>query len=395
MWPLALATILALLADQPVPYQDFSKSGAGFYGSGRELPDPVGLRSIRIGVLGPEKDAIGIQQRAAIEMALEEANQRGGFHPGNSPEIPYEMVFRGDDGPWGVAANQVVKMIYEDQVWTIIGGLDGQHTHAAELVVAKAWVPVISPAAIDSTIEYANVPWVFRVAPSDSTQAEALLTYARDRGYRELAVLSETQRDAYSGFKRLEECSRKMRFPLASHLEYSTVDPEAVVPRLRNLTVDGVIVWGSQDSAVVLIQAIRNAGIRVPVLGPSSLATPEMALKAPKSGRVVAASPFDFTQDGVDLQGFIRRFEKRTGTPATWVAASCYDVARLVIESIESAGLNRARIRDGISGISFQGLTGRIGFNQLGGNDSRPVLMSLEAGRWVSIKAAIFNKGSN
>jgi branched-chain amino acid transport system substrate-binding protein len=385
MWPLALATILALLADQPAPYLDFSKSGAGFYGSGRELPDPVGLQSVRIGVLGPEKGAMGIQQRVAIGIALEEANQRGGFHQGNSPGIPYEMVFRGDDGPWGVAANQVVKLVYEDQVWTIIGGLDGQHTHAAELVVAKAWVPVISPTAIDSTIEYANVPWVFRVAPSDTAQAEALLLYARDRGYRELAVLSETQREAYSGFKRLEECSRKMRFPLASHLEYSAVNPEAIVLRLRDLTVDGVIIWGGQDSALVLIQAMRNAGIRVPVLGPSSLATPEMALKAPKSGKVVVASPFDFTRDGNDLQGFIREFEKRADTPATWVATYCYDVARLVIQSIENAGLNRARIRDGMSGASFQGLTGRIGFNQLGGSESRPVLMRLETGRWVPI----------
>jgi branched-chain amino acid transport system substrate-binding protein len=326
---------------------------------------------------------MGIQQRVAIGMALEEANQRGGFHQGNSPGIPYEMVFRGDDGPWGVAANQVVKMAYEDQVWTIIGGLDGQHTHAAELVVAKAWVPVISPAAIDSTIEYANVPWVFRVAPSDSSQAEALLEYARGRGYRELAVLSETQRDAYSGFKRLEEYSKKMRIPLASHLEYSAVNPEAVVPRLQDLTVDGVIIWGSEDAALVIIQAMRNAGIRVPVLGPSNLATPEMALKAPKSGKVVVASPFDFTRDDYDLQAFMSRFEKHSGVQATWVAVYCYDVARLVIQSIEKAGLNRARIRDGMSGTSFQGLTGRIGFNQLGGNDSRPVLMSLEAGGWV------------
>ena len=385
MWPLVLTTILALLSDPTVPYLDFSKAGAGFYGSGRELPEPVGLKTVRIGVLGPERKVEGVQERVAVEIAVEEANQRGGYRKEKSLGIPYEMVFRGDDGLWGVTANQVVKLAFEDQVWTIIGGLDGQHTHMAELVVAKAWVPVISPAAIDSTIEYANVPWVFRVAPSDASQAEALLSYARNRGYRELAVLSETQREAYSGISRLKECAGKIQFPIASHLEYSALNPEEIVPRLRNLAVDAFVIWGGQDSAIALLEAMRNAGIRAPVLGPSNLATPELARRAPKSGEVIVASPFDLSREVRDLQGFKRKFEARSGVPATWVAVYCYDTTRLVIQSIEKAGLNRARIRDEMSSASFQGLAGKIGFNQLGANDSPPVLMSLEAGRWVPI----------
>jgi branched-chain amino acid transport system substrate-binding protein len=386
MWLTALITTLALLADQPAPYLDFSKAGAGFYGSGRELPEPVGLKSVRIGVLGPEKKPEGIQERLAVEIAVEEANQKGGYRKGNSSGIPYEMVFRADDGPWGMTANQVVKFAYEDQVWSIIGGLDGQHTHVAELVVAKAWVPLISPAAIDSTVEYANVPWVFRIAPSDSKQAEALLGYARDRGLQQLAVLSETQREAYSGIKRLKECSGRMRFPLASHMEYSAVNPESIVPRLRDLAVDAYIVWGGQNSAVVLLQAMRKAGIQVPVLGPSTLATPEFARGIPSSGEVVVAAPFDFTRSAGDLSEFMKNFEKRAGQPASWVAVYCYDVARLMVQSIEKAGLNRARIRDAVSGITYRGLAGNITFNQLGGNDSQPVLMRLRAGTWGPVE---------
>ncbi len=386
MWLLALTTILALFSDQPAPYLDFSKAGAGFYGPGRELPEPVELKSVRIGVLGPEKNSSGLQERTGIAMALEEANQRGGYRRGNSPGIPYEMVFRGDDGPWGMTANQVVRFAYEDQVWTIIGGLDGLHTHVAELVVAKAWVPVITPAAIDSTIEYANVPWVFRVVPSDSRQAEALLEYARKRGYERLAVLSETQREAYSGIKRLKECSGRMRFPLASAMEFSATQPEAIVPRLRDLTVDAYVIWGRQESAIRLLRAMRLAEIKTPVLGPSTLATPEAARQAPQTGEFIVAAPFDLSRQVGPLAAFTAEFEKRTGQPASWIAIYSYDVARLVIQSVEKAGLNRARIRDAMSESSFQGLTGKIAFNQLGGNDGQPVLMSLRKGRWVTLE---------
>jgi branched-chain amino acid transport system substrate-binding protein len=408
MWPSFLISILVLFADNPAPYLDFSKSGAGFYGAGRELPEPTGMKSVRIGVLGPEKSPDGLQQRMAIKIALEEANDRGGYvsssrrnsrpesdgahasdngiQPERSRGIPYELVYRPDDGPWGMTANQVVKFAYEDQVWAIIGGLDGQHTHVAELVVAKAWVPVISPAAIDSTVEYANVPWVFRVVPSDSRQAEILLKFAQKRHYQQLAVLSENQREAYSGIKRLKECSGHLRFPLASHMEYSALRPEEVIPRLRNVPADAFIIWGGQESTLILLQAMRQAGITLPVLAPSTVATPEMARKAPQSGELVVAAPCDLSRENSALANFNGKFEQLAGQPASWMAWFCYDVARLVIHSIEKAGLNRARIRDELSSSSFQGLTGTISFNQLGGNEAQPVLMSLNQGRWVRVE---------
>src|SRR5512136_885871 len=99
MWAWIMLAILHLIMEGPQkPYFDFGTSGAGFYGPGRELPDPRGLTSVRIGVLGPEKDADGLQMRAGVQMALEEMNRKGGYKG-----IPYEMVFRPDDGFWGMA----------------------------------------------------------------------------------------------------------------------------------------------------------------------------------------------------------------------------------------------------------------------------------------------------
>jgi ABC-type branched-subunit amino acid transport system substrate-binding protein len=68
--------------------------------------------------------------------------------------------------------------------------------------------------------------------------------------------------------------------------------------------------------------------------------------------------------------------------PPSPIALYSYDAARLVIRAIETAGLNRMRIRDELTRISFDGLTGKIQFNSLRGNISEPVLMSLKDGRW-------------
>lgn len=393
--------LLSPFSWQEHPYLDFNKAGAGFYGDGRELPDPVGLKAVLIGVLGPARTPEGLQERTAIQIALEEANQRGGYRsptpappeketlkarePGNQG-IPFEMVFREDDGPWGVAAKQVVQLAYGEKVWAIIGSLDGLHTHVAELVVSKAWVPVISPSAVDASITYANVPWVFRVAPSDSRQAEAILSIAEKRGYKHLLVASEMERDAQTGWKRLSEAARRRQFPIDLHLEYSSSNPEEIVPRIASNPSDALVVWGKSHPALRLLLALRKAGVRLPVLGCSTLATGEMGASAAQLGDVTVASLCSLDKEGKEFAGFKAKFAQRTGQPPSVIALYSYDVARLVIEAIHAGGLNRARIRDRLAEAKFEGLTGSITFNMLGGNDAAPVLLQLKRSGWVRLE---------
>ncbi len=388
-----LATSLLVLggAPQDPTYRDFTGAGAGFYGESRDAPEPTNLSTVKIGVLGPARGKEGLQQRTAVEIAVEEANSRGGYRlkaeSQESPprQIPFEMVFREDDGPWGVAASQVVRFAYEDKVWAIIGGLDGQHTHLAELVVSKAWVPVISPGATDSSIDYANVPWVFRAVTADREQVSELLDLAERRGYRHLVVLTEIQREAYTGYLRLKEGSGRRHFTLEMHLEYPPENPTEIIPRIQAVQYDALLIWGRADSALALITGLRDAGVSVPILGPSGLATEELASAWEKLGAITVAAPCDLSRVNPAVMEFREKFVARTGMPPSAIALYSYDVARLVIASIEKAGLNRARIRDRISGSSFDGLTGKISFNSLGGNPARPVLMFLERNRWMPL----------
>jgi branched-chain amino acid transport system substrate-binding protein len=373
-----LFTVLPLIGQEaPKPYADFSTKGSGFYGAGREVPDPVDLKTVRIGVLAPEKNPEGLQMRNAVQMALDEANQQDGYH-----KIPYELVFRADDGPWGVAAQRVVDLAYEDKVWTIIGGMDGQRTHVAELVVSKAWVPVISPSATDTSVDYANVPWVFRCPPADSHQADLLIGYAQKQGYRHVAVLTEMEREGHTGFLRLQDKANQRRFSFDVHYEYPTSNPEEVIPRLKGTELDAVVLWGSTAPALSLLRALRAAGISAPVLAPSTLAVPDAAAVLGSAGDLVVSAPYDLSRHDHSVEAFAEKYLTRWGVPPSPVALFSYDAARLVIQAINITGLNRMRIRDELTRISFDGLTGKIQFNSLRGNLLEPVLMTLKKGRW-------------
>ncbi len=382
MWAYLVLAVLPLMVQAvQKPYFDLGKDGSGFYGPGRELRDPVGLTSVRIGVLAPAKDAEGQQMRTGIRLALEEMNRRGGYNG-----IPYEMVFRPDDGPWGVAAKQVVDLSYEDQVWAIIGGLDGQRTHVAEMVVSKTWVPVVTPTASDISIDYANVPWVFRFAPADNSEAELLLDFAQKRGRKHLVVLTEAQRDGETGFRRIQEAVGRKNISIDAHWQFPSGNPEAVVPRLAGADFDAVILWGSPGPSLTLLRAIRAAGIRALVLGPATLASLNISADAAWVGDLAVAAPYDLTKQDPELLEFNSRFKKLTGMSATPTAFLSYDATLLVAKAIVAAGLNRMRIRDELARLSYNGVTGKTEFNLLRGSTREPVLLTYRNGRWERLR---------
>jgi ABC-type branched-subunit amino acid transport system substrate-binding protein len=356
-------------------------AGAGFFGHGRESQDPDTLTAVRIGLTGPAKTREGLHLQYGTALAIEDANKLGGYRG-----IPYEVVFRPDDGPWGIAAKQVVRLTYEDEVWTILGGLDGHHAHLAELIAAKAWIPVVTPYASDRTVDYANVPWVFRCAPDDGQQARALVRHARQQRYRRIVVLTEGERESSIGWERLLDTAKQERRPFALHIEYDPYNPASVRSRLQNVTADAFIIWGNAERVLPLIRTIRELGKTAPVLGPASLATPEFAENASGLGEILVVAPHDLSRDDHELRAFHRRYAEYAGMPPSPVALYAYDATRMIQTAIERAGLNRARIRDELASMSFDGLVGKISFNSLGGNSAKPVLMALELGRWVRLE---------
>ena len=221
-------------------YYDFAKAGAGFYGAGREAPDPDDLDAVRIGVLGPEKDPEGAELRTAVQLALEEADRQGGYRR----RVPYEMAFRPDDGFWGVVASRVVDLAYEDKVWTIIGGLDGQRTHIAELIGCSprlgSLLSAPGPRIPRSTMRMFPGSSAARLQTA-AAQVDALVAYAKARGFKSLVALTEIEREAYTGYRRLNEKLEREKPPLAAHLQYPRTDPAQVVPRVGEFAPDAIL----------------------------------------------------------------------------------------------------------------------------------------------------------
>jgi phosphoribosylcarboxyaminoimidazole (NCAIR) mutase len=65
------------------------------------------------------------------------------------------------DVPWGKAADELVKLVYDPGVIGLIA-TDRASAHLAEQIAVKTFVPVIAISS-DRALTSTNVPWIFRL----------------------------------------------------------------------------------------------------------------------------------------------------------------------------------------------------------------------------------------
>jgi branched-chain amino acid transport system substrate-binding protein len=78
-------------------------------------------------------------------------------------------------------------------------------------------------------------------------------------------------------------------------------------------------------------------------------------------------------------QSFAARFRQSTGTAPSLVAGETYDAVILTVHALQTAGPNRARVRDELGKTSnYDEVSGRISFDREGNNRATLHLVQLK-----------------
>ena len=124
--------------------------------------------NIKIGLL--IQDSSYTSARNGAELAIRIANRKGGMNGRH-----FQLVVRSMEGPWGTGSKQAVNLIFEEEVWALLGSHDGRNAHLVEQVATKSTVVFLSAWAGDPTLSQAFVPWFFNCVPNDIQQAASLI----------------------------------------------------------------------------------------------------------------------------------------------------------------------------------------------------------------------------
>jgi branched-chain amino acid transport system substrate-binding protein len=382
----AIALSPSALSQVREPFHRLRERAAEFVDPGDDIVPVSEIDEVLIGYFGPSDGrdaATGLMWQAA-RAAINTGNQQGGFHG-----KPFRLVPVWSADPWGTGVAQLARLIYRDQLWAIVGGIDGPSTHLAEQVVAKARLPLISPVSTDTTSNLANVSWLFSLAPGDHLIAPALAAeIARRVGSRDWGILSSDEHDSRNLADELKSALWLRDQKISPCFQFVYRRSESDFSTLVRRTVD-------QNPAAVVVLADMKDTARLARLLRGSEYTGELF-----AGPCVGRRPF-CNLAGRAAQGIVFPLLSERGEAGSskasvdqavsvvddveawdWAADLTYDAVRLTVEAIRRGGLNRARIRQEIhEQAPWQGIAGTVRWDSLGSNTRRPCLATIVDGR--------------
>jgi branched-chain amino acid transport system substrate-binding protein len=290
------------------------------------------------------------------------------------------LVTRDESGPWGRAASEIVHMVFDDQALALITSADGGAAHLAAQVGNKIGVPILTLSS-DATTTEINLPWIFRLGPTDTAQARA---FARDlyqnRKVQRVVLLSQDDRDGRLGGEEFSKAAREMNAAAPTRI----VVDSAKLPEGTELeTAQAVVIWSDAATADRLAARVRELQPTVPLYlcrkaaesdSNGESGPPCSAGANQGAGRWIASAP-DSREVRAD---FCRRYHHRFGAEPGIGAAEAYDAVRVLAASLRQSGPNRVRLRDALAGVSaFAGASGVISFDHAGNDTSWVTLVKL------------------
>lgn len=359
-------------------YADLQSRPYEYHGPGRELPEPKSVEAIHIGLFVPSRGpraADGLSLRRGAELAIAEANSQGGANT-----TPFELIVRTDDFTWG-SAREVVRLVYEDRVWAVVGAIGGESTHVAQQIITKAQLPLIGTASSDASLTQINIPWMFRLMPDDDAIAHILATHLiEEKNHDTIVSIASTAYDSRLMAEAFEKHITRFGASLALSLRFDPGDSNfsSQLSLIERSGADAVVIWGEPEEGAALVQGLAAFEVFV---GPSLDRADFFRQAGTKSEGLTVVSLCDLDRNDPILKAFKRTFTTAFGSEPDVVAAFAYDGVRLVVDAIRRAGLNRAKIRDVLASTSgFHGVTGEIFFDGSGANTVLPILKVVREG---------------
>ncbi len=392
-----------------------------YSGPGRDAHHDLQGSEIKIGLLAPLSGPHQEEGKALLEAAQLAIEDEAASPLPEGRRL--SIVPRDQSGPWGRTSNEVVHLVYEDQAVAIVTSLDGGSAHLAEQVGNRVGIPVVTLSS-DPTTTQINLPWIFRLGPTDAQQAHA---FARDiyvaRKLKQVILITENGHDGRVGGEQFEKAARELNAPPVIQLAIDPADwnPGSVAKQIAAQKPDALVFWTGHETAAKLVPRFRSKFPTAPVYlcqeaaqgrfedsAPKQCKCRERALKmsdeaaSSYDGIVSASAGNTGTSSSLRLAGssdteqkniwivtprlaesslresFEKRFRERVGALPTPAAAQAYDAVRILAAALRRSGPNRARLRDALAELSpYAGASGVISFDHAGNDLSDVTLVRL------------------
>ena len=355
--------------------------------------EPVRLGAV-LSVTGPAS-FLGEPEKNTILMEVDKINAAGGVLG-----RPVEVVILDDETDVNKAVLAVDRLIKKENVAAILGPTTSGNSLAVMGKAAAAKIPLISCSAAEKITKPVN-PYIFKVAPSDRLAVARILTHAKAKGYKKLAILTVSDGFGQAGREVLKELVPAEGFELVADEVFGPKDTDmtAQLTKLQGASPDAVICWGTNPGPAVVAKNRVQLGIKTPLYmshGVASKKFIELAGDAAEglmlpAGKITAADKLpDTDKEKALLVGYAKAYDERFRAPVSTFGGHGYDSLHLAVKAIANAGSDKPEaIRDALEKIqNFPGIGGIFSFtpeDHAGLGPDAFIMLGIDKGDWVIV----------
>ncbi|MDP3774445.1 MAG: ABC transporter substrate-binding protein [Gemmatimonadales bacterium] len=320
---------------------------------------------------GPFSEPRGRSMLLAAQLAVREINAAGGVG-GRQLQLEVE-----DDSAQTTRAIAIaVRLRDNPDVIAVVGHLTSGTTIAAADIYNSGSNPVVEISPSASNPDLTGIGrYTFRVCATDLAHGVELARFAYQKlGARNAAVLYLNDDYGRGILGTFSDEFRRLGGAIDERDPYlgSTSDFGPYLERIQRAgRAQVLMVAGDRASAAVVLRQARQRGITLPVMGGDALSGIQSE-GAVAEGVYLTSNYLPDRPGGGELNAaFLRAYAAaNNGEVPDHRGAGAYDAIHLIERAIRNGGTSRAAVRDALAAIDeghpFEGVTGRIGFDDRG-----------------------------
>lgn len=348
----------------------------------------AGRETIKVASAGPmtgEQAKQGKDELNAVQMCVEEWNQRGGVL-GRRIE-----VLTGDDAQDPKQAVAVANKLYTQGVLIVIGHNNSSCTIPASEIYCQHQMVVITPASTNPKVTDRGYPTMFRICGRDDQQGRyaAAWVNAKMPGARVAVLHDKTTYGQGLADQFKEEYERLSGKPAAGYdaIMKEDQDYSSVLTRMGALNPDLIYYGGMYPQAGLLRRQMRQLGIKAEFMGGDGAYDQEFIKIAGPENAEGAYVTFAADQSRIPTaKAILEKYMARYGEPGPH-SLYAYAALTIALQALQKAGSPDGRkVAEVMHADAFNTILGPIRFDAKGDVTKSPfVAWQVQGGKFVQL----------
>ncbi len=393
--------IIASLALTACGSRSGNNSGGGSGGS---------TKTAKIGVIAPlsgNLSALGLGIQHSVELAVKQANDNNTI-----PGWKLEVDAKDDEAKPDTGKNAATALAGDKDVIGVVGTLNTSVSQQVQPVLAQAKIVQVSPANTGPGLtQGANwqtdpkrpYPTYFRTCTTDAIQGPFAARYMYETAkITKVATIHDKKAYGQGLVGTFTEEFKKLGGQVVAA---QTINPDdsnfqPVISAIKPSGPQAIYYGGEYPQAGPLSQQMKAAGLNVPLMGGDGIYDPKYITLAGKTSDNDLATSVGAPIDTLEsAKKFVSDYNA-AGYKEPYAAYGGYafDAANAIINALKDSLKSASDVEsarqatiDALGKVSFDGVTGKVAFDQYGDTTSKVLTVyKVAGGKWATVETKAF-----